>query len=33
MDAGKKLSAKISKIEPKNERFTAIGIGIYLIDL
>ena len=33
MDAGKKLSAKISKIEPKSERFTAIGIGIYLIDL
>ena len=33
MDAGKKLSAKISKIEPKSERFTAIEIGIYLIDL
>ena len=33
MDAGKKLSAKISKIEPKSERFTAIEIEIYLIDL
>ena len=33
MDAGKKLSAKISKIELKSERFTAIEIGIYLIDL
>ena len=33
MDAGKKLTAKIKEIKPKNEHFTVINIGIYLIDI
>ena len=33
MDAGKKLTAKIIEIKPRNELFTVITIGIYLIDI
>ncbi len=33
MDAGKKLTAKIIEIKPKNEYFTVINIGIFLVDI
>ena len=33
MDAGKILKAKITDIKPKDNYFTLINIGIYLVDL
>ena len=33
MDAGKTLKAKITKIEQKDEWYTRVSIGIYLVDL
>lgn len=33
MDAGKILKAKITDIRPKDDYFTMISIGIYLVDL
>ncbi len=33
MDAGKILKAKITDIQPRDEYFTLVTIGIYLVDL
>ncbi len=33
MDAGKKLTARIKELKPKNEHFTVITISIFLVDI